>query len=133
MLSGQEQAPAEVKPEAEEKKEEKAEEKKEEKPEEQKEEPKPPLPFVLFVDLHCVGCAKKIERSLMKIRALSLSLTLFLPVHVNIVHSQLSHSSLITWFFVIVVIIYRSQGGYDWYGSKPGDYKGNSWTTSCVQ
>ncbi|KAJ9679888.1 hypothetical protein PVL29_021712 [Vitis rotundifolia] len=68
MLSGQEQAPAEVKPEAEEKKEEKAEEKKEEKPEEQKEEPKPPLPFVLFVDLHCVGCAKKIERSLMKIR-----------------------------------------------------------------
>ena len=76
MLSGQEQAPAEVKPEAEEKKEEKAEEKKEEKPEEQKEEPKPPLPFVLFVDLHCVGCAKKIERSLMKIRALSLSLSL---------------------------------------------------------
>ncbi|CBI38041.3 unnamed protein product, partial [Vitis vinifera] len=63
-----EQAPAEVKPEAEEKKEEKAEEKKEEKPEEQKEEPKPPLPFVLFVDLHCVGCAKKMERSLMKIR-----------------------------------------------------------------
>lgn len=62
-----EQAPAEVKPEAEEK-EEKAEEKKEEKPEEPKEEPKPPLPFVLFVDLHCVGCAKKIERSLMKIR-----------------------------------------------------------------
>lgn len=59
--------PAEVKPEAEEK-EEKAEEKKEEKPEEPKEEPKPPLPFVLFVDLHCVGCAKKIERSLMKIR-----------------------------------------------------------------
>ncbi|RVW25238.1 Heavy metal-associated isoprenylated plant protein 9 [Vitis vinifera] len=58
-----EQAPAEVKPEAEEK-EEKAEEKKEEKPEEQKEEPKPPLPFVLFVDLHCVGCAKKIESSL---------------------------------------------------------------------
>ena len=77
MLSGQEQAPAEVKPEAEEK-EEKAEEKKEEKPEEQKEEPKPPLPFVLFVDLHCVGCAKKIERSLMKIRALSLSLFFFL-------------------------------------------------------
>lgn len=86
MLSGQEQAPAEVKPEAEEK-EEKAEEKKEEKPEEPKEEPKPPLPFVLFVDLHCVGCAKKIERSLMKIRGLSL----FLPVNMNIAHSQLSH------------------------------------------
>lgn len=55
--------PEEVKPE------EKAEEKKEEKAEEEKkEEPKPPAPFVLFVDLHCVGCAKKIERSIMKIR-----------------------------------------------------------------
>ncbi|KAK9914604.1 hypothetical protein M0R45_038374 [Rubus argutus] len=55
--------PEEVKPE------EKAEEKKEEKAEEEKkEEPKPPTPFVLFVDLHCVGCAKKIERSIMKIR-----------------------------------------------------------------
>ncbi|PRQ55959.1 putative heavy metal-associated domain, HMA [Rosa chinensis] len=57
----------EVKPE--EKADEKAEEKKEEKVEEEKkEEPKPPAPFVLFVDLHCVGCAKKIERSIMKIR-----------------------------------------------------------------
>lgn len=64
----QEQAKAEAKPE--EKKKENAEEKKEEKPaeEEKKEEPKPPSPFVLFVDLHCVGCAKKIERSIMKIR-----------------------------------------------------------------
>ncbi|KAI3457922.1 hypothetical protein Pfo_014585 [Paulownia fortunei] len=53
---------------AEEKKQEKAEEKKEEKAEEKKEEPKPPAPFVLFVDLHCVGCAKKIERSILKIR-----------------------------------------------------------------
>lgn len=61
----QEQAKAEAKPE--EKKEEKAEEKKEEKPEE-KEEPKPPSPFVLYVDLHCVGCAKKIEKSIMTIR-----------------------------------------------------------------
>ncbi|GFP94327.1 heavy metal-associated isoprenylated plant protein 26, partial [Phtheirospermum japonicum] len=54
----------------EEKIEEKAEEKKEEeKIEEKKEEPKkPPAPFVLFVDLHCVGCAKKIERSILKIR-----------------------------------------------------------------
>ena len=43
----------------------KAEEKKEEKTEE-----KPPLPFVLFVDLHCVGCAKKIEKSLSNIRGL---------------------------------------------------------------
>lgn len=43
----------------------KVEEKKEEKTEE-----KPPLPFVLFVDLHCVGCAKKIEKSLFNIRGL---------------------------------------------------------------
>lgn len=75
----QEQPKVEAKPEAEEKKEEKpAEEKpteeKEEKPaeekpaEEKKEEPKPPSPCVLFVDLHCVGCAKKIERSIMKMR-----------------------------------------------------------------
>lgn len=36
---------------------------------EKKEEPnKPPPPFVLFVDLHCTGCAKKIERSISKIR-----------------------------------------------------------------
>lgn len=54
---------------AEEKKEEAAEEeKKEEKAEEKKEEPEPPSPFVLYVDLHCVGCAKKIEKSIMKIR-----------------------------------------------------------------
>lgn len=51
----------------------KVEEKKEENAEEEikkeeKEEAKPPLPFVLFVDLHCVGCAKKIERSILKIR-----------------------------------------------------------------
>nr|GMC68333.1 heavy metal-associated isoprenylated plant protein 9-like [Ipomoea batatas] len=58
----------------EEKKEEKAEEKKEEKgaaEEEKKEEeepPKSPPPFVLYVDLHCMGCAKKIERSILKIR-----------------------------------------------------------------
>ncbi|KAL2975670.1 hypothetical protein AAZX31_14G174700 [Glycine max] len=46
-----------------------AEEKKEEKPEEEKKkEPKPPSPCVLFVDLHCVGCAKKIERYIMKMR-----------------------------------------------------------------
>ncbi|KAF3963719.1 hypothetical protein ACB098_12G025400 [Castanea mollissima] len=63
----QEQAKEEAKPE--EKKEEKAEEKKEEKAEEKKEEePKPPAPLVLYVDLHCVGCAKKIEKSIMKIR-----------------------------------------------------------------
>ncbi|KAM2281968.1 hypothetical protein ACFX1S_042491 [Malus domestica] len=63
----QDQAKAEAKPE--EKAEVKVEEKKDEKAEEEKkEEPKPPSPFVLFVDLHCVGCAKKIERSIMRIR-----------------------------------------------------------------
>lgn len=56
----------------EEKKEEQTVEKKEEKVEEEekKEEPKPPSPFVLYVDLHCVGCAKKMERSISKIRGL---------------------------------------------------------------
>ncbi|XVE58247.1 hypothetical protein DITRI_Ditri04bG0154900 [Diplodiscus trichospermus] len=64
----QKQAPPEAQPE--EKKEEKKEEKAEEKPAEDKEEepPPPPPPFVLFVDLHCVGCAKKIEKSIMKMR-----------------------------------------------------------------
>lgn len=51
---------------------EKKEENGEEKPpaadaEEKKEEPKPPSPLVLFIDLHCVGCAKKIEKSLLRI------------------------------------------------------------------
>ncbi|XP_057951268.1 heavy metal-associated isoprenylated plant protein 9 isoform X2 [Malania oleifera] len=72
-----EEAKQEQGPPAEEKKEEKGEEKKEEKAEEKKEEggekkqeeeAKPPSPFVLYVDLHCVGCAKKIERSIMKLR-----------------------------------------------------------------
>lgn len=60
----QEQAKADTQPEpvAEEKKEEKAAE------EEKKEQAKPPSAFVLFVDLHCVGCAKKIEKSIMRIR-----------------------------------------------------------------
>nr|DAD18079.1 TPA_asm: hypothetical protein HUJ06_019542 [Nelumbo nucifera] len=62
---------------AEEKKEEKADEKKNENAEEKKEEPKPPEPVILFVDLHCVGCAKKIERSIMKFRGLRL----ILPLH----------------------------------------------------
>lgn len=66
LLEMQEQAKADTQPEpvAEEKKEEKAAE------EEKKEEAKPPSPFVLFVDLHCVGCAKKIEKSIMRIRGL---------------------------------------------------------------
>ena len=54
----QEEAKAEVKP----------EEKKEEKKEEKAEDKKEALPFVLYVDLHCVGCAKKIEKSILKIR-----------------------------------------------------------------
>ncbi|KAK4786689.1 hypothetical protein SAY86_010522 [Trapa natans] len=69
----QEQAKAEEKPQEEKVEEKKVEEKKEEeKKEEEKkkeeEEPKPPSPCVLFVDLHCVGCTKKIERSILKIR-----------------------------------------------------------------
>ncbi|KAF5450529.1 hypothetical protein F2P56_030868 [Juglans regia] len=67
----QKQATAEEKKEekAEEKKEEKTEENKEEKPQDQeKEEPKPPSPLILYVDLHCVGCAKKIEKTIMRIR-----------------------------------------------------------------
>ncbi|KAK8502401.1 hypothetical protein V6N12_019994 [Hibiscus sabdariffa] len=52
--SKQEQPPVEEKP---------AEVKKEEPP-----LPPPPPPLVLFVDLHCVGCAKKVERTIMKIR-----------------------------------------------------------------
>ncbi|KAI4307012.1 hypothetical protein L6164_030247 [Bauhinia variegata] len=72
----QPKAEAEAKP-TEEKKEEKTEEKKEEKTdekkeekaeEEKKEEPKPPAPCVLFVDLHCVGCTKKIQKTIMKMR-----------------------------------------------------------------
>ncbi|XP_076954464.1 heavy metal-associated isoprenylated plant protein 9-like isoform X2 [Bidens hawaiensis] len=61
---GEEQKVVKVKPE--EKKEENGEEKP---PAEEKndEEPKPPPPFVLYIDLHCVGCAKKIERSLLRI------------------------------------------------------------------
>ncbi|XP_058105108.1 heavy metal-associated isoprenylated plant protein 9 isoform X2 [Magnolia sinica] len=67
----QEEAKAETKPE--EKKEEKAEDKKEEKAEEKAEEKKeeekaPPSPIVLFVDMHCVGCAKRVERCIMKFR-----------------------------------------------------------------
>ncbi|XP_010251253.1 PREDICTED: heavy metal-associated isoprenylated plant protein 3-like [Nelumbo nucifera] len=50
------------------KEEEKSEEKKSENVEEKKEETKPPSPVILFVDLHCVGCAKKVERSIMKFR-----------------------------------------------------------------
>ncbi|MFS7961611.1 putative heavy metal-associated domain, HMA, heavy metal-associated domain superfamily [Helianthus anomalus] len=59
-----EEPKVEVKPE--EKKDENGEEKP---PAEDKkdEEPKPPPPFVLYIDLHCVGCAKKIERSLLRI------------------------------------------------------------------
>ena len=52
-------------PKAEEKKEEKAEEKK---GEEDANKEQPPSPFILFLDLHCEGCAKKIERSILKIR-----------------------------------------------------------------
>ncbi|KAK8465272.1 hypothetical protein PHAVU_009G038800 [Phaseolus vulgaris] len=36
--------------------------------EKQEKESKPPSPCVLFVDLHCIGCAKKIKKSIMKMR-----------------------------------------------------------------
>ncbi|URE07014.1 Heavy-metal-associated domain [Musa troglodytarum] len=60
----------------EEKKEEMQEEKKEEKAEEKKEVAKtlPPPPVVLSVDLHCVGCAKKIEKSILKCRGFTRSI-----------------------------------------------------------
>ena len=64
----------EAKPE-EKKEEPKDQEKKEEKTEEKNVEAKtsPPNPVILFVDLHCVGCAKKIERTILKYRGLSIS------------------------------------------------------------
>ncbi|XP_020577849.1 heavy metal-associated isoprenylated plant protein 9 isoform X2 [Phalaenopsis equestris] len=43
-------------------------EKEEKKEEVKSSSPSPPPPIVLFVDLHCVGCAKKIERSILKCR-----------------------------------------------------------------
>ncbi|ERN08115.1 hypothetical protein AMTR_s00018p00066090 [Amborella trichopoda] len=63
----EEEAKVEAQPEAkpvEEKKEEKTEEKKEEK----KEEINVQVPTILWVDLHCVGCAKKVERSIRNFR-----------------------------------------------------------------
>lgn len=63
-----EEAKVQEQPKVEEKAEEKKEEKQEEKAEEKKEEPKPPSPCVLFVGLHCMGCAKKIQKSIMKLR-----------------------------------------------------------------
>ncbi|KAH0457226.1 hypothetical protein IEQ34_015133 [Dendrobium chrysotoxum] len=68
---GEEAKQAEVKGAEAPKQEEKpAAEHKEEKQEEKKEEvkPSPPPPIVLFLDLHCVGCAKKIERAILKCR-----------------------------------------------------------------
>ncbi|XP_010035329.2 heavy metal-associated isoprenylated plant protein 9-like [Eucalyptus grandis] len=62
----QEEAKVEAKPE--EKASEKEEAKVEEKKEEKQEEPEPPSPLILSVELHCAGCAKKIQRSIMKIR-----------------------------------------------------------------
>lgn len=84
-MIGQEQAPAEKRVEkTEEKKEERAEEKKKEEEEKNAEEekkpkspPPPPPPLVLYVDLHCVGCAKKIERSILRLRG---AFYLFFPL-----------------------------------------------------
>ncbi|KAE8705262.1 IAA-amino acid hydrolase ILR1-like 5-like isoform X1 [Hibiscus syriacus] len=63
----QEQPPAEAQPE-EEKADEKPEEDKKVEPPAPPQPPPPPLPCILFLDLHCVGCAKKIEKCIMKIR-----------------------------------------------------------------
>ncbi|KAK1274583.1 hypothetical protein QJS04_geneDACA010895 [Acorus gramineus] len=95
----QEEAKAEANPEAkpeekkeETKKEEKAEEKKEEKAEEKKEEepkpPSPPPPTVLHVDLHCVGCAKKIERTILKVRGVE-------EVETNIMLNQVTVKGIV--------------------------------------
>ena len=62
----------------------KPEERMEEKAEDMKEESKPPSPFVLFVDLHCVGCAKKIAKSIFKIRGLSHPLFLCLYIFLSV-------------------------------------------------
>ncbi|XP_073111996.1 uncharacterized protein [Elaeis guineensis] len=74
----QEEAKEQAKPKEEERK-------KEEKQEEKKEEakPSPPPPVVLFVDLHCAGCAKKIERSILKCRGVE-------GVEVDMVHNQVT-------------------------------------------
>ncbi|KAI3720525.1 hypothetical protein L2E82_31512 [Cichorium intybus] len=56
---GEQQKPEEIKAE---------EAKIQEKPLAEEEQPKPPSPFTLFVDLHCIGCAQKIEKSLLRIR-----------------------------------------------------------------
>lgn len=109
---------------AEEKKEEKVEEKKKEKQaEEVKEEPKPPSPLVLYVNLHCVGCAKKLEKSIMKIRGMFISLyQIFFFFFLSLLHFD--H---IEW-----IKICRSGRNYDRYASKSIDYKGNSGTSGSV-
>ncbi|XP_072986167.1 uncharacterized protein [Typha latifolia] len=84
----QEEVKAETKPE-EEKKEEKKE-KQEEKAEEKKEaaKPSPPPPVVLSMDLHCVGCAKKIERSILKCRGVE-------EVTVDMVQNQITVKGIV--------------------------------------
>ncbi|KAM0946846.1 putative heavy metal-associated isoprenylated plant protein [Dioscorea sansibarensis] len=74
----------EAKPE-EKKEEPKDQEKKEEKAEEKNVEAKtpPPNPVILFVDLHCVGCAKKIERTILKYRGVE-------EVEINMVQNQVT-------------------------------------------
>ncbi|KAH7653523.1 Copper chaperone domain-containing protein [Dioscorea alata] len=80
--------PEETKPE-----EPKPEEKKEEKVDEKKEEtppppPPPPSPIVLFVNLHCVGCAKKIQRSILKCRGVE-------EVEVDMVKNQVTVKGIV--------------------------------------
>lgn len=87
----------EAKPE-EKKEETKDQEMKEEKTEEKNVEANtsPPNPVILFVDLHCVGCAKKIERTILKYRGLSISPFLS--------QSQLKLSFLIEYVYIYIYI-----------------------------
>lgn len=81
ILNFQEEAKADPKPEVDHKKEDKKEKqegiKKEEVDEKKAAEakPSPPSPIVLSLDLHCVGCARKIEKLILKCRGVTHSLT----------------------------------------------------------
>nr|XP_010934034.1 heavy metal-associated isoprenylated plant protein 9 [Elaeis guineensis] len=87
----QEEAKVEAK--LEEKKEEKKEEKQEEEEEEKEEKkeeakPSPPPPIILFVDLHCFGCAKKIEKCVLKCRGVE-------GVETDMVQNQLTIKGMV--------------------------------------
>jgi len=66
--------------------------------EKQEKESKPPSPCVLFVDLHCIGCAKKIKKSIMKMRGSILSSVTF--VLIPYVHAYTRSFSFICIFLL---------------------------------